>query len=444
MDYIDKLELQTEEAKEVETLEKHTITINKPFTVDEYLGHEREFLAVDGDYNDGFNLLSETNGLATNCIVSKEVKEARTDVNGNSHASLKYRIDSDINNIKSDINVVKGEKIYLSDYEDRDDWSPLFNEICSTTTYKIIECEADKEYCFKTTVNLNGRVVINGNGCNFRWLGSLTSDEIMFKFNVAPWVIEKSMFDHIKFWCGDGNKNSYSKVICFQTDGGHTLIKWTNCIFYNFGYPIRLMKTSTNSWSYGHSIVDCSFWGFITGVHSQQNNEQVLIQHCWFDDGIRNNTELESSCVSVYDATSFWIRDNVFQSADYGVKLLGIKCGIIDGNHFENMIKYSLYFDPCASYDNHGCEIRSNYMCGGLACVYFKTADWNKNKHNTFSTNVGSYLGSGQYVFDCENESSARYNCFFNNSMTTEMQNTLGKILYSPNIKLCISEFLNQ
>lgn len=437
MDYIDKLELQTEEAKEVETLEKHTITINKPFTVDEYLGHEREFLAVDGDYNDGFNLLSETNGLAENCIVSKEVKEARTDVNGNSHASLKDRINSDIN-------VVKCEKIYLSDYKDRDDWSPLFNEMCSSIAYKIIECEADKEYCFKSTVNLNGRVVINGNGCNFRWLGSLTSDEIMFKFNVAPWVIEKSMFDHIKFWCGEGNTNSYSKVICFQTDGGHTLIKWTNCIFYNFGYPIRLMKTSTNSWSYGHSIVDCSFWGFITGVHSQQNNEQVLIQHCWFDDGIRNNANLESCCISVYDATSFWIRDNVLQSTDYGIKLLGVKSGIIDGNHFENMIKYSLYFDPCSSYDNHGCEIRSNYLCGGLACVYFKKPEWRKNKHNTFSTNIGAYVGSGQYVFDCEDETSARYNCFYNNSMTTEVQNTLGKTLYSPNIKLCVSEFLNQ
>ena len=60
MDYIDKLELQTEEVKEVESLEKHKIINNKPFSVNEYIGHNHEFLAVNGDYNDGFNQLKET------------------------------------------------------------------------------------------------------------------------------------------------------------------------------------------------------------------------------------------------------------------------------------------------------------------------------------------------------------------------------------------------
>lgn len=71
MDYIEKLELQTEEIKEVETLEKHTITNNKPFSVDEYIGHDKDFLAVDSDYNDGFNQLNKANGIAINCVVSK-------------------------------------------------------------------------------------------------------------------------------------------------------------------------------------------------------------------------------------------------------------------------------------------------------------------------------------------------------------------------------------
>lgn len=57
MDYIDKLELQTEEIEEIETLEKHAITNNNPISVDEYLGHDGEFLAVGGEYNDGFNQL---------------------------------------------------------------------------------------------------------------------------------------------------------------------------------------------------------------------------------------------------------------------------------------------------------------------------------------------------------------------------------------------------
>ena len=83
MDYIEKLNLQTEEIKEVETLENHNIINNEPFSVNKYNGHTRDFLALDGDFNDGFKQL-------------KEVKEARLDVNGNSHTKLKDRIDSEI------------------------------------------------------------------------------------------------------------------------------------------------------------------------------------------------------------------------------------------------------------------------------------------------------------------------------------------------------------
>lgn len=99
MDYIEKLDLQTEEVEQVETLEKHTIINNNPFTVDEYIGHTREFLAIEGEYDDGFNQLNETNGLATQCITTKEVREARKDINGVYHEKLKDRIDSDIKSL---------------------------------------------------------------------------------------------------------------------------------------------------------------------------------------------------------------------------------------------------------------------------------------------------------------------------------------------------------
>ena len=108
MDYIEKLELQTEEVEEVETLEKHIITNSEPFSVDEYEGHDRDFLALDGDYNDGFNQLKETNVLGISCIVSKEVKEAREDVNGVYHEKLKDRIDSEVNEIKSSLDNMNG------------------------------------------------------------------------------------------------------------------------------------------------------------------------------------------------------------------------------------------------------------------------------------------------------------------------------------------------
>lgn len=79
MKYIKKLNLQTEEVEEVKTLEKHTIT-NNPFTVDEYIGHERNFLAIDGDYNDGFNQLNEINDVRISCIVSREVDEINSEL----------------------------------------------------------------------------------------------------------------------------------------------------------------------------------------------------------------------------------------------------------------------------------------------------------------------------------------------------------------------------
>ena len=60
MDYIEKLNLQTEEVKEVENLEKHTIINSEPFTVNKYNGHTREFLALGRDYDDGFKQLKET------------------------------------------------------------------------------------------------------------------------------------------------------------------------------------------------------------------------------------------------------------------------------------------------------------------------------------------------------------------------------------------------
>ena len=54
MDFIEKLELHTEEVTEAKPLEKNTITISNPVTVEEYDGHTRDFLAIGGDYDDGF------------------------------------------------------------------------------------------------------------------------------------------------------------------------------------------------------------------------------------------------------------------------------------------------------------------------------------------------------------------------------------------------------
>ena len=107
MDYIEKLNLQTEEVEEVENLEKHIIINSEPISVDEYEGHDRDFLAVGDEYEDGFNQLNETNGLGISCIVSKEVKEARKDVNGDYHEKLKDRIDTEVNGLNERIDKLK-------------------------------------------------------------------------------------------------------------------------------------------------------------------------------------------------------------------------------------------------------------------------------------------------------------------------------------------------
>lgn len=105
MDYIDKLDLQTEEVEEIKSLEKHTIINDTTISVNKYNGHTREFLAIDGEYDDGFNQLNEANGLGISCIVSRELQDARTDVNGVYHTKLKDRLISDINEISKSHNI---------------------------------------------------------------------------------------------------------------------------------------------------------------------------------------------------------------------------------------------------------------------------------------------------------------------------------------------------
>ena len=92
MDYIEKLNLQTEEVKEVENLEKHTIINSEPFSVNKYNGHTREFLSIGEEYEDEFNQLKETNGIGINCIVSKRVNNLRTSLDNDILNSDSLRI----------------------------------------------------------------------------------------------------------------------------------------------------------------------------------------------------------------------------------------------------------------------------------------------------------------------------------------------------------------
>ena len=59
MDYIQKIEIQTEKITQAKPLEKHIILISCPVTVDDYDGHIEEYLQLGGDYNDGFTPLNK-------------------------------------------------------------------------------------------------------------------------------------------------------------------------------------------------------------------------------------------------------------------------------------------------------------------------------------------------------------------------------------------------
>lgn len=59
MDYIQKIEIQTEEISEAKLLENNIIIYSEPVTVDTYNGHLEEFLSIGDDYNDGYTQLNK-------------------------------------------------------------------------------------------------------------------------------------------------------------------------------------------------------------------------------------------------------------------------------------------------------------------------------------------------------------------------------------------------
>ena len=89
MEYIEKLDLQTEEVKEVENLEKHSI-INDTFSVNKYNGHTREFLPINGVYDDGFKPVNETVEFGISCSVSKKLSNLQASLDNKANKRKIY------------------------------------------------------------------------------------------------------------------------------------------------------------------------------------------------------------------------------------------------------------------------------------------------------------------------------------------------------------------
>ena len=238
MDYIEKLGLQTEELQEVDQLEKHTIINNKPFTVDEYIGHTREFLAIEGEYDDGFNQLNVVDGLGISCIVSKEVKEAREDINGNFHTRLKDRIDSEVNEIKTSLN---NNVILLHTLKNfnKDDISLLLNNMTFESDKKYI-LDAGVVRCkSKITLNLPTR-------CHIELLGRIECeyDFITIKFPTISNGGGSLKIEEVEYIGEPSQKDSrvaveFKKGANIDIDLG---------IIKNFGYGLYLMCEDNDEW----------------------------------------------------------------------------------------------------------------------------------------------------------------------------------------------------
>ena len=265
MDYIEKLDLQTEEIKEVENLEKHKIIISEPFSVNKYKGHDDEFLAVDGDYNDGFNQLNKANGLGINCIISKEVKEAREDVNGNFHTKLKDRIDIEVNEIKT--SKVDKDKIGFITPE-------MFGVVCDGTdeTEKIQNCI---KYAMDNNVNVEFR---NGKEYSFRQL--LIYKPCSINFNNA--VLKNLSSDENSSFIVIGNKNdSFETMTLYSSKFNISNININlNKLTRKYGVEIHARHININRIVVRECINNAIYCGDYDGVWIEQilcfgNNENT-------------------------------------------------------------------------------------------------------------------------------------------------------------------------
>ena len=348
MDYIEKLELQTEEVKEVETLEKHTI-INEPISVNKYNGHTREFLAIDGDYNDGFKQLKEVDGLGISCIVSKEVKEAREDVNGIYHENLKARIDSEVNEINSTIEKTSYKSINHYKLKDDKDYTEAFrryfNELKSgkrvTLKINIPVCEISEQIQIPYGVVIS--IVGDGQNSIVKYVGS------------EPITIFNGIYDGAgKSYIQGEIRNitfltDVSGCILFKQVGGYTnKFDFNNCVFNNFYYSLWIEK------AWWTNIVNCDFINGENGIKLFDSNSNRIINSYFrfmTGAGITYDTDLN---YEKKGTAGIGITNINFEQVDIGIKINSpIYSGQISGCYWEvNKNRYSIYMEDSATMSN--------------------------------------------------------------------------------------------
>lgn len=347
-------------------------------------------------------------------------------------------LNDSINLNKTTLENMKGNVVYMKDFpKTTTDYSKVLNPLTNTTKTTILVCDSETDYIFRTPLLIKGRLQVIGNGCTWKYIGSTGSKFI--NYVEAPWQTEGLTVEGVTFWCNEGNV-AYQSVTGVNIEGNHINLKFRDCKWYNFGYTVVMNRTN-NAFTFGHSFMDCSFWGFINAIKSDGNAEQVLIKHCWFDDGLRTDGST-NACIRLTDVSSFWVQDCIIQNCDIGISVRGGYNVSIRDNHFENMIDSSVYFYPASAYENRNCIVDSNFMVGGKCCVRFVGGTGGKKTiHCTFFNNFAHFIGdSGTHMFYSNSSGACDYSMFYNNTLRPEVQ-ALGKNIINANTTNCGTGF---
>lgn len=367
------------------------------------------------------SITSLTNDYAT---INKKVSTINSDLSskGAEISTLKTNVNQNTSNITSITNKVD----YIA--PDNIVYFDLFGELidCSKKLQEIVDSGnnieirfSNKEYVFKTKVKISRKVRLIGSNTSFTWKGNGR----FLEFLDAPWLIEGCLIKDITF---KGRGQNVGSDIMIYSETPNVMMTIERCQFYNCYCHLRF-----HTQSFGHRIVDCSFWGFTNAINCTGNAEQITIDHCWFDDGYRGDGTT-NACIRVEDATSFWIVRCVLQNADIGVSFRGVRNGTIRDCHFENMIDASIWFVPVSQYENRNCVIDCNFIVGGKRGIYFYKSS-QKNVHNTISNNYFAYLGDSATHHIIGNASSAcEYAIFYGNSVASAYT---GKPLLNSNVE---------
>ena len=357
----------------------------------------------------------DENGVNIKDYVDGEIRELIDEINTSldnmgSEKATKTEIEEikqDIVDVNKKISAIAPPNIiYIDSYGELTDYSAKLQELINSGNNVEIRF-SNKEYVFNSKVTISKKIRLIGSNSSFVWKG----EGRFLEYVNAPWMIEGCVIKDITF---TGRGQDVGQDVMIYSETPNVMMTIDNCQFYNCYCFLRF-----HTQSFGHTIKDCSFWGFTTAINCTGNAEQITIDHCWLDDGKRTENS-QNSVIRVEDATSFWITRCVIQNADIGVVFKGVRNGTVRDCHFENMINSSIWFNSNAQYENRNCVVDCNYLVGGKSAIYFYAGS-QKNVHNTICNNYIGFLGTNSsYAIQGSQSNACEYTAFYNNSIAPE------------------------